>query len=378
MTGHIFIYGPIGTEKGAISLKTIQNQIDPNATEYELHFRSEGGDVDEGFAIYNYLKGLGKPIPKSIVESQCASIATLIADAADKIVMKEKSQFMIHNPKITELIQPADSKYLRSVANRLDSIKTLLIDGYRKRTGLSNEKLWELYDEETWLNPQQAVELGFADEIEPALKAVAKINLTETVKMEKKHQNLLERLVNLFKTVKVENEMAETLEDGRVIVVLTDTEDWTGKQVMLQDGGPLEPGSYKLTTGKTFTVGDQGTITEVKEPEVQNKEEETKNEDMEKDKKIAELEAQIAALKGEKETAEANAAQAVARAAKVENRVKTIESDFLKLKEEMEKSFGDTTPPLKGPVNKMNVPKVEDFDPMGEDAMKILRGHNRI
>jgi ATP-dependent protease ClpP protease subunit len=381
MTGHIFIYGPIGTEKGEISLKNIQNQIDPNVNEYELHFRSEGGDVDEGFAIYNYLNELkkkGKKIPRAINESLCASISTLIADVADEIIMMEKSQFMIHNPKITQLAQPSDAKNLRAIANRLDGIKTLLISGYQKRTGLTTDKLWELYDNETWLNPSQAVELGFASAVEPALKAVAKINLTETVKMEKKHANLFDRLVNLFKTVKVENEMAETLEDGRVIVVLTDTEDWTGKQVMLQDGGPLEPGTYTLTTGKTFTVGDQGTITEVKEPEVQNKEEETKNEDMEKDKKIAELEAQLAALKSEKETAEANAAKAEAKTVKVENRVKAIEADFLKLKEEMEKSYGDTTPPGKGPVNKMNVPAIENYDPMGEEAMKILKGHNRI
>ena len=384
MTGHIFIYGPIGLGKGEVSLKNIQNQIDPEANEYELHFRSEGGDVDEGFAIRNYLEDLkkqGKKFPKSIVETMCASIATPIADVADRIVMKEKSQFMIHNPKVAELAQPSDSRQLQALANRLDGIKTLLVQDYHKRTGLPIEKLWELYDNETWLTPQQAVELGFADEIEPALRAVAKINLTE--KMEKKHENLLARIVNFFKGTTVKNEMMETLEDGRVVVVLTEDGDWTGKQVMLQDGGPLEAGSYKLTTGKTFTVGPDSTITEVKDPEPDNgaKEKQTQNnndEDMEKDKKIAELEAQLAALKGEKEAAEASAAEAQARATKVENRVKAVESDFLKLKEEMTKTFGDTTPPGKGPVNKMDLPKIEDYDPMGEEAMKHLKGRNRI
>lgn len=387
MTGHIFIYGPIGTDKGEISLKNIQNQIDHSASEYELHFRSEGGDVDEGFAIYNYLNELkkqGKKIPRAINESICASIATLIADVADEIIMMEKSQFMIHNPKITQLSQPSDAKNLRAIANRLDGIKTLLIAGYQRRTGLPTEELWELYDNETWLNPSRAVQLGFASAVEPALKAVAKVNINKHSTMEKRYENIFARFLNMFKGQKVKNEMMETLEDGRAIIVLTDTEDWTGKQIMLEDGSPLEPGDYMLAGGKMITVGDNSTITEVKEAEMpENKENETQNteEDMEKDKKIAELEAQLATLKGEKEAADAKAQAAEARAAKVENRVQTVEKQFLELKEEMSKSFGDTSRPPKGVVvNKFSQFEMKegDVDPMGEFAMEILKGRNRI
>lgn len=48
MTGHIFIYGGIGSGVGEVSVKNIKAQIDPQASDYVLHILSPGGDVFEG------------------------------------------------------------------------------------------------------------------------------------------------------------------------------------------------------------------------------------------------------------------------------------------------------------------------------------------
>lgn len=379
MAGHIFIYGGIGLDvrQHEISAQDVRNQIDQNKNESELvvHIISPGGDVFEGEAIYNALKNTGKTITTNI-EGTCASIATLIAAAGDRIIMNKTARFMIHNPKITGMQSAADSRDLRHVADQLDQIKTLLINVYLNKTGLGKEKLWELYDNETWLTADEAVKMGFIDEAVEAIKAVATVNLTK-FKMKKnvtiwaRVQNALEAF-NTFK-----NAFTEALADGRVIVVESEDEDWTGKKVTLEDGTPLPAGEHELASGKKISVDDQGTITSVTEAEPPADKQQT--EDM--DNKIKELEAQLAEAKNSKEVAEANAktqlAAAEAKATKFENRVAGIEKEFLKLKEEASKTMGDTSELPKGPVFK-NADKDQKSDPMGDMALQFYKNRNLL
>lgn len=382
MTGHIFIYGNIGTGVGEISVNNVKSQLDPLAEDYVLHVISLGGDVFEGFGIYNLLKNVNKPITAHI-EGVCASIATLCVGAADTIIMNKTSQFMIHNPQISSL--RGDANVLRNVADQLDKIKTLLIDVYVRRTGLSKEKLWDLYDKETWLNAADAKQMRFVDEVQDAIKAVAKADITNFIanEMENKEQDgLMKRILNFFKHTKITNEVTETLEDGRVIVIMADGDDWSGKQIMLETGGPLEPGDYKLASGKTITVGDGSTVTKVSqpaepgipEPEAEKKPETPPAPQQTKEEmdKIKELEHKLAEANARAQAAETARAHAVASSAKFENRLEKLESQLLE-------TVGDKTPVPKGPgyinlVDKDNRP----IDPMGEDALVQLRATNRI
>ncbi len=382
MAGHIFIYGGIGLDvrQHEISAQNVRDQIEQNKTEDELivHIISPGGDVFEGEAIYNALKNTGKKITTNI-EGTCASIATLIAAAGDKIIMNKTARFMIHNPKITGMQSAADSRDLRHVADQLDQIKTLLINVYQSKTGLTREKLWELYDNETWLTADDAVRMGFIDESVEAIKAVATVNL-KTFKM-KKDATFWAKMQSAFDAFKsFKNSFTEALADGRVIVVESEDEDWTGKKVTLEDGTPLPAGEHELASGKKISVDDAGTITAVTDAPAPADKQQT--EDM--DNKIKELEAQLAEAKTAKETAEAavktaqaQAATAEAKAMKFENRVAGIEKEFLKLKEEASKTMGDTSDLPKGPVNKMPKKQVE-ADPMGQEALKYFRNRNMI
>jgi len=382
MAGHIYVFGGIGTDirNHEVSSQDVRSQIDQNKAESELivHIISPGGDVFEGEAIYNALKNSGKTITTHI-EGTCASIATLIAAAGEKIIMNKSARFMIHNPKITGMQSAADSRDLRHVADQLDQIKTLLINVYLNKTGLGKEKLWELYDNETWLTADEAVKMGFIDESVDAIKAVATVNL-KNLKMSKNVTiwSRIQNALDAFKTFK--NAFTEALADGRVIVVESEDEDWTGKKVSFEDGSPLPAGEHELASGKKITVDDQGSITAVTEAPAPADKQQTE----EMDNKIKELEAQLAEAKSAKETAEATAlaaqseaASATAKASKFENRVAAIEKDFLKLKEEAGKTIGDTTDLPKGPVNKLNN-QDQNIDPMEQEARKYFRERNII
>lgn len=381
MTGHITIYGGIGSGLGEVSLKYVKAQIDDqkSASEYIVHIFTPGGDVFEGYGIYNALKNTGKKITTQI-EGICASIGTLIAFAGEEIIMNRTSEFMIHNPQISDL--KGDSRDLRAAADQLDKIKNILVDvafarATRNGKAISKEELWKLYDNETWLNAQETQQLGFADEVVDAIKAVAKINLT-TLKMEKNQSWLSAFFKGFVKQATIKNEFTETLADGRVIVVMSDDENWTGKQVATETGEPLEPGEYPMTSGKTLVIGEGSTVAEVKAAPAA--EDTTKNQEM--DNKIKELEAQLAEAKQAKASAEASAqqaqteaTQAKAQVAKIENKVSDLEKKFLKLQEDAGKTVGDTTEPPVGPVIK-NVNDVVTVDPMLEFFKRNLKARS--
>ena len=376
--GHIFIYGGIGTDKREreISFNDVRQQIEENksASELVVHIISNGGDVFEGEAIYNALKNTGKKITTHI-EGTCASIATLIAGAGSTIIMNKNARFMIHNPKISGFGASADSRDLRHVAAQLDQIKTLLIGVYDAKTSLGKEKLWELYDNETWLTADQAEQMGFIDESVDAIRAVAKVDLKKINKMAKE-KNLWESFQNLLSLKKFKNEFTETLQDGKVIIIMSEDENWTGKQVIYEDGSPVPDGDHVLASGKVISVAN-GVISEVKEATAQD----NQNEEMEN--KIKELEAQLAEARAAKDSAEAaakanetKAAEASAKALKFENRLTTIEKEFLALKEEAGKTIGDKTSPAIAPRPTNNNNK--NSDPMGDFALEFYRNRNLI
>jgi ATP-dependent protease ClpP protease subunit len=337
-------------------MNSVKAQFEPTATDYILHIMSGGGNVFEGYGIYNILKNTGKPIVTH-VEGLCASIATLVAAAGDKIIMNRTSEFMIHNPKVKI---EGDAYQLRSGAEQLDKIKNVLIDVYARRTSLGKEKLWELYDNETWLTAQEAQNMGFVDDVQDAIKAVAKIDLKQ---LPMKKESLVQRIIKAFR-----NATEYALTDGRMIVC--EGELAVGEKVTVADGSALEAGTHALAAGGSITTDESGTITQVEAPAAPD-DKNQKTEEM--DNKIKELEAALAEANAAKESALAQAktegekaSTAEARAMKFENRLTEFEKEFLKVKEQLAQTVGDKTPPPVGPTNKLDTTD-KPFDPMAED-----------
>lgn len=373
MTGDIFIFGPIGTQRGEVSFENVQTQIAENKASKELivHIISPGGDVFEGEAIYNALKNSGKKITTHI-EGTCASIATLIAGAGDRRIMNKTARFMIHNPQITGLSGATDARQLRHVATQLDKIKGLLIGVWENKTTLGKDKLWELYDNETWLTAAEAEQMGFIDESVDAIKAVASVDLNKFNKMNEK--SLLNKLITGIKNlvITVTNQAEETLEDGTAVTIMSEDGDYTGKQILLADGTPVPAGEHKLASGKILVVGPDSTITEVKEPEpVDN----TPIEDeMKKDQEIEALKAQLAEAKAQAEAAQVATSTATEATAKLTQK---FENRLAEIEKATSATVGTFAAPARGPVNKTDDP-FKDYDPMGQEALKVLRSRNLI
>lgn len=175
-SAEITIYGSIGSSwwDEAVSasqfskdLKELGNDIN----EITVRINSTGGSVYDGLAIRSLLKN-HKAYVTVMVDGLAASIASIIAMAADKLIMAKGSMMMIHNPLSGGW---GEAKDLREIADFLDKIRDSLVSVYAARTGKTSEELIELLDAETWMSAEEAVEMGFADEVEDDIQVTAGI-----------------------------------------------------------------------------------------------------------------------------------------------------------------------------------------------------------
>ena len=170
----IYIFDEIGM--GGVNAQGFIEEIKSfKDSPMNLHINCVGGDVFDGMAIFNIIK---KRTAKTTVyiEGIAASMGSVIALAADSVVMAENSLFMIHNAWGGAM---GEAKEMKKTAKLLDKISGEIADIYVKKTKLPYDKVKEMMDEETWLNAEEALELGFIDSISDAIKVAAKYDVSK-------------------------------------------------------------------------------------------------------------------------------------------------------------------------------------------------------
>lgn len=131
-----------------------------------LRINSPGGNVFEAQAIYNLLKAYKGKVTAHI-DGLCASAATVVACAAESIIMPANSLFMIHNPACY-IDEVAEADELRKTADMLDNTKSAIVNVYLARTKgkLTEEEIRSMMDGETWMTSDEALKKGFVDEVD--------------------------------------------------------------------------------------------------------------------------------------------------------------------------------------------------------------------
>lgn len=175
VVAELHIYGEIGPY--GITAKSVADALKPFAGARQINVRinSPGGDVFDGNAIYNLLKS--HPANVTVyVDGLAASIASVIAMAGNKIVMAQNAMMMIHDPW-TIAVGGADD--MRKSAEVMDKIKTTLVSAYRDKSGLNESEIATIMADETWFTAEEAVAMGFADEVAEEVKVDAKFDLSK-------------------------------------------------------------------------------------------------------------------------------------------------------------------------------------------------------
>lgn len=121
---------------------------------------SGGGSVAAGQEIYSML--YGREDVKIKIQSVAGSAASVIA-MANTSEMSPVAVIMIHNVSMHGA--SGDYHDMQKNAEILRRLNAALAESYCRKTGRAEDEILHLMDRETWLTANQALEMGFVDEI---------------------------------------------------------------------------------------------------------------------------------------------------------------------------------------------------------------------
>ncbi|MGQ4666521.1 head maturation protease, ClpP-related [Metabacillus halosaccharovorans] len=160
----ITIYGDIGESwwGESISANDIKEAL-KNVTSDSIVVRlnSPGGDVFDGITIYNQLKNHAAKVT-IYVDGLAASAASIIAMAADELIMNTGSMLMIHEASTFTWGTKTD---IKKTLNALEGIDKSLADIYMIRYQGERSEIDTMIKNETWFTSSEAVEVGLADRV---------------------------------------------------------------------------------------------------------------------------------------------------------------------------------------------------------------------
>lgn len=162
----VTIYGDITSWpwlESDVSAYLLSKQIDGiEADTIDVYINSYGGEVAEGLAIYNALKRHRAKVVTHCDGFAC-SAASVVFMAGDERIMGEASLLMIHN---AWSYTSGNADDLRKAADDLETISRAAAEAYRASVSIDDETLDQMLAEESWIAPQDAVNMGFATGIE--------------------------------------------------------------------------------------------------------------------------------------------------------------------------------------------------------------------
>lgn len=160
----MFFYDAIGGDAfGGISASMVAKELRAlgKVGQLDIYINSPGGSPFDGITIQNALRR--NPARKRVmVDGIAASAASIIVMAGDAVEIASNGQMMIHDPWV---MTAGNSSDLRETADKLDRTKAQILDTYMLRAKASATKIADMMAAETWLDPQEAVDFGFADTI---------------------------------------------------------------------------------------------------------------------------------------------------------------------------------------------------------------------
>ena len=161
----ILLLGSIGKswwDDSGITESEFRNALNsiPKGKPVTLKINSEVGSVQEGLGIYNAICERSADITAKIT-GYALSIASVFPLGAGKVVSPKSSIWMIH---CAWSWAQGNADDMRKQADMLDIHDETLAGIYQKHTGMSRADIENMMEAETWMNGDEAVANGLADE----------------------------------------------------------------------------------------------------------------------------------------------------------------------------------------------------------------------
>lgn len=188
-------------EKSATSAEYFKEELDKytDLEQINLYVNTYGGSVYEAMSIRNQLKRKDCKVI-GIVDGFAASAGSFVLTGCDEVKMYSNTMQMIHNMWNVAI---GNATQLRKAADDLDKMMEGNRKAYLEKSNgkLTEEKLIELLDNESWLTAEDCLQYGLCDEIidqnvdlEAAKEMMQKVN--KTFEQSIKYNQLLQKMIN--------------------------------------------------------------------------------------------------------------------------------------------------------------------------------------
>lgn len=293
-----FFFGE--NEPRLFSLASIKEAIEsePEDNDIRLNIHCCGGSVEEGLAIYDYLRCSGKNIYTNI-EGACHSMATVLLLCAplERRSAQPNASALIHKVSMCS----CGEETIDSLEAKLSLLKTdteKILNIYAERTGKDKEELRGLMNQQKERTVQELLAWGFIGSVNAyntnKKETIKQIDNKQTKSMQKTLKQLDEMITNFKSKVKViitgsQNYDFPNAEGG--VLFSTPKEDDT-----MAVGDEASPeGTFELT--EDTSEYKQGTVVVVKEGKIASITPKTDQSESPEEKRIAELEEENKKLK---------------------------------------------------------------------------------
>ncbi len=170
----LYLYGTIAPEswyEDDVTPEMFRSELNAGTGPITVWLSSPGGDCVAASQIYTML--MDYPFDVTVkIDGIAASAASVIAMAGTKVLMAPTACLMIHDPMTAAIGSTAE---MEKAIEMLDAVKESIINAYAIKTGLDRKALGKMMSEETWMDCNKAIELGFADGVlEPSSHPVNK------------------------------------------------------------------------------------------------------------------------------------------------------------------------------------------------------------
>ena len=250
------------------------NSIPDDDNEIDIRIFCNGGSCIEGWAMYDRLRQSGKEISVT-VEGKAASMATVIMMAAPKEKRKcyQNASLCVHNPWMDAYhLGQATADDLQKAADNLREEQNRILDLYVERCGCDRDEMQALMDEDKYIGPERAKELGLVGEILSPISAAKSVFRDLIIKNQRMEQNENEVKVSKGWLDKVLAFFGKGKPEDVTFDITLNAADGTQITVEREEGEPqvgdkAEPdGAWLMPEGETIVI-EAGVITEIRPAE---------------------------------------------------------------------------------------------------------------
>jgi ATP-dependent Clp protease, protease subunit len=171
------IYEEIGEgffSEGGMTVKKFSDELNSlnGIKRLNVHINSLGGDTFTAQAIYSILSDF-EAKKTAYIDGVAASAATIIACAADEVIARENSNYMIHQPWMLAI---GNADTMRKAAEDLDAVTEPVVNVYKAKVNgkIDEDRIMKLMEDETWMTAEKALEYGFVDKVRGKIRAISR------------------------------------------------------------------------------------------------------------------------------------------------------------------------------------------------------------